>query len=79
MKPIRYVAVNAATDREKAFAELPVILTTKEVADALRLPVQTVSRLIQKGAIKGTKAGKAWRVNKFDLAEYYSIKQEATA
>lgn len=44
--------------------------TVKEVAELLKLKLETVRTKLRKGEIKGKKLGKAWRITKENLDEY---------
>jgi excisionase family DNA binding protein len=44
--------------------------TTEEVAEMLRLNVQTVRNLLLEKRIGGIKIGKEWRVSEEDLTEF---------
>ncbi|MFI1913463.1 helix-turn-helix domain-containing protein [Nocardia sp. NPDC020380] len=50
--------------------EVPKVLTVAEVADILRVHRQTVNALINSGDLPAFKAGRVYRVNAPDLAEY---------
>lgn len=48
-------------------------LTTKEVSDALRVPLRTVQRLLNEGELPGFRIGGAWRVDPTRLNEYIHL------
>lgn len=47
-------------------------LTTREVAEILRLRVSTVSRMLKSGDLDGIKVRGRWRVRKKTLEDYLS-------
>lgn len=46
------------------------LLTLEEVADILRVSIQTVRRMIDDGELKARKVRGQWRILKTDLEEY---------
>lgn len=48
------------------------VLTTKEVAEYLRMSPDTVKRLARQGRLPGVKLGHTWRFRKADLEEMFS-------
>lgn len=50
------------------------MLTLEEVAEILRVSVQTVSRLIEDGELKAAKIRGQWRVRRKDLDDYINRK-----
>jgi excisionase family DNA binding protein len=52
------------------------ILTIKDVAKYLRLPVSTIYKLVQDGKIPAVKVGKHWRFLKKDLQLLFGQKGE---
>lgn len=56
-----------------------VMLSIKEVAETAKLTEQHVRQLLREGKIKGTKAGKEWRVAKEDLNRYLGIQTDTQA
>jgi len=46
------------------------VLITREACDYLRISRPTYVKYLQEGRIKGTKAGKGWRVLKSELARF---------
>ena len=53
----------------KAVSETPIhyLLTVKETADYLRIPIPTVYYLVQRGKIPAIQIGGRWRVKKSSL------------
>ena len=47
-----------------AMPERPDVLTAEEVAEWLRLSRRTVVRLLETGRLRGTKAGRQWRIER---------------
>ena len=47
--------------------EVPVVLDVDGAAIVLHYNEDTVRRLLQSGKLKGTKAGKSWRVDKENI------------
>ena len=45
------------------------LLTVPEVAEALRVSVRTVYNLLEAGALRGVRVGRAWRVPESALEE----------
>jgi excisionase family DNA binding protein len=54
------------------------VLTAREVAEYLRLHYQTVIDLLERGEIKGIKAGRQWRVTRRAVVEYLEGGQSAS-
>jgi len=48
-----------------------MIMTSKEVAEYLRIPVRTLYKLCQEGRIPATKVGKHWRFRKDMLDKWF--------
>jgi len=48
------------------------MLTVAEVAEALRVSVRTVYNLLEAGALRGVRVGRAWRVPESALEEFIS-------
>jgi excisionase family DNA binding protein len=46
------------------------VLTTREACDYLRISRPTYAKYLHTGRIKGTKAGKGWRVLKSELDRF---------
>ncbi len=46
------------------------MLTAAEIAGALRVSVRTVYNLLEAGALRGVRVGRAWRVPKPALGEF---------
>jgi excisionase family DNA binding protein len=46
------------------------VYTTEEVAEALRVSVFTVRRLLNSGRLQGFKVGKDWRITEGDLEAF---------
>ena len=47
-----------------------MLMTTQEVADKLKVDIETVRRLVQKGKLKAYKIGNAWRISDDDLNSF---------
>lgn len=47
-------------------------LTAQEVADRLRVSIQTIIRELKSGELKGSKVGNQWRIRKSDILKYLS-------
>ncbi len=62
------------TDPE--WRDVPSALGTQEVADLLRVHINTVKNLITKGKIPAYKVGRIYRINKVDLMEYVGLKSK---
>jgi excisionase family DNA binding protein len=56
--------------------DVPSTLNSEEVAELLRVHIQTVKRLLKNGVIPATKIGRAYRVNKLDLMRYMGLIEE---
>lgn len=54
----------------KLDASLPSILNVEEVAEVLRIPVNTARKLCREGKLKSKKVGKHLRIAKTDLERY---------
>lgn len=52
---------------------LPKVLTSREVADVLRISERQVRNLAVEGAIKGVKFGNQWRFARSDVLSYLDI------
>lgn len=50
--------------------EVPLVLSTKQVADVLSIHINTVKRLITRGELPAAKIGRVLRVDKADLKQY---------
>jgi len=48
------------------------LLTVPEVAGILRVSVRTVYNLLEAGALRGVRVGRAWRVPESALEEFIS-------
>lgn len=46
------------------------LLSTREVADQLNVPERTIAYLAEKGELRGTKVGRAWRFRQVDINSY---------
>ena len=46
------------------------VYTPAEVADILKVSVETVKRHLREGTLKGFKVGTRWRVKESDLKEF---------
>lgn len=55
------------------WSDLPLVLTTTEVAAVLRLQRQTVLRMLQVGRLTGVKAGKDWRVARLEVERFMGV------
>lgn len=55
---------------------LSEILTPQEVAEYLRIDIQTVYRLAQSGKLPAFKAGKSWRFHRMDVERYVTYKYQ---
>jgi excisionase family DNA binding protein len=53
--------------------EQPVLLTVREVADAMRVSTMTVYRLIRGGALPAIRVGKHFRIRARDLEHYLEV------
>ncbi len=53
-----------------AVSSNPEIMTPKDVAEYLKLPLSTVYKLSQEGKLQGTKFGKHWRYLRSDIESY---------
>jgi len=53
----------------KAVSEIPIhyLLTVKETADYLRIPIPTIYYLVQRGKIPAIQVGGRWRIKKSPL------------
>ena len=49
--------------------QLPLV-TTREIAERLKLNVEVVRRKLRRGDIKATKVGRLWRVSDEELQQY---------
>ena len=55
------------------WAELPPVLTTAQVARLLKVHVNTISNLIERGELAGFRVGRVWRVHRRDLLKYVGL------
>jgi excisionase family DNA binding protein len=63
-------------------AKMDKLYTTKEVAEILKVTVNTIKLWLREGRLKGTKIGKSWRINEDDLRMFAPItptKEESKA
>ena len=47
------------------------ILTISELSEYLRIPVDSLYKIVQKGAIPGVKIGKHWRFQKSQIDKWF--------
>jgi excisionase family DNA binding protein len=47
--------------------QLPLLLTTEEVADLLRVHINTVKTMVRAGKLPAVKVGRAWRIKRSDV------------
>lgn len=52
------------------------LLTTKEVAEHLRLVEKTIRKMIYRGELKAVKLGKTWRIRREDVEKLLSDKRK---
>ena len=52
-----------------------MIMTSKEVAEYLRIPVRTLYKLCQEGKIPARKVGRHWRFSKDMLDKWFDEKE----
>ena len=56
------------TDKKPlTWEDLPLILTTEQVAELLQVHVNTVKHMVADGRLRGVKLGKSWRYNRADV------------
>jgi len=55
--------------------KLPEILTTRELADFLKISDQTVIRAIKAGSLNAMKVGRDWRIEKEAVFEWLKGKE----
>jgi excisionase family DNA binding protein len=58
------------------WSDLPLVLTTTEVAGVLRLQRQTVTRMLVAGRLAGIKAGKDWRIARVEVERFMGLPHE---
>jgi excisionase family DNA binding protein len=56
--------------------DLPLVLTTSEVAEVLRLQRRTVTRMLVAGRLRGVKTGKDWRVARVEVERFMNVTRE---
>jgi len=56
--------------------DVPIILSTQEVADVLGIHVNTVKALITKKKLQAFKVGRVLKINKADLQRYVGLDPE---
>jgi len=47
------------------------VYTLEEIAKELQLNIQTVTKYVRQGKIRGTKIGRIWRVSESDLQAFW--------
>lgn len=52
--------------------KLDNVVTVKELADFLKLNIETIKRALQSGKLKGFKIGREWRMYREDIEEWLS-------
>lgn len=52
------------------WAELPLVLTSKQAAAVLQLKPRTVANMLDRGDLHGVKIGKEWRVSRSELMRF---------
>lgn len=67
---------------EHALATLPSMLSPSEIATALQMNDDTITKWLNDGALRGFKIGRGWRVLKADLIEdltrHYNVTDPST-
>ena len=48
-----------------------VVYTPEEIADMLKINIQTVRRYLRTGKLRGAKFGKQWRISEKQLEEFF--------
>ena len=57
------------------YSQLPLVMTTLEVARLLRLTEVTINRWLNAGTLPATKIGNKWLINKSDVLMMLGVKQ----
>lgn len=60
-------------DKALTWQDLPLVLTTEQVAEVLQLNVNTVKRMAITGQLRAVKVGKSWRYNRADLMAFMGL------
>jgi excisionase family DNA binding protein len=62
------------TDTAKPeWTNLPLVLTTQQVADLLQVDHRTITNYCQRGQIKAFKIGKHWRITREALLNFVEL------
>lgn len=62
----------AALFQRRDFDELPILLTTSEVAAIAAVDKRTIQRMCEAGELRACRFGRAWRINRDWLLRYTS-------
>jgi len=52
------------------WSDLPLVLTSEQVAAVLQLKRRTVANMLNRGELRGVKVGKGWRVSRAALMQF---------
>jgi len=55
---------------QQEWNELPLVLTTEEAAQLLRVTVKTIKTMCAEGRLPAAKVGRAWRINRDDVLTF---------
>jgi excisionase family DNA binding protein len=58
------------TGRMVQWSDLPLVLTSEQVAAVLQLKRRTVANMLGRGELQGVRVGKSWRVSRTALMQF---------
>ena len=58
------------------WTNLPLVLTTQQVADLLQVDHRTITNYCQRGQIKAFKIGKHWRITREALLNFVELPRQ---
>jgi excisionase family DNA binding protein len=58
------------TGRMVQWSDLPLVLTSEQVAAVLQLKRRTVTNMLNRGELQGVRVGKGWRVSRAALIQF---------
>ena len=52
------------------WTDLPLVLTSEQVAQVLQLTRRTITNMLDRGDLRGVKIGKEWRISRAELVRF---------
>lgn len=66
-------------DKILTWQDLPLVLTTEQVAEVLQLHPNTVKRMAGAGELRAVKVGKSWRYNRAAVMAFMGLTDPSAA